>query len=188
MSLGEKTITELDYPIINIWIFKHTFFGFWLILLILILTTILFSVAAGEMVLGDFFTPLLFLYFFSFIFYFLPFSIFKKIEINNFHYSIEEETLKIRQGVFDINETFVFYKNIRSVFIVQNLFDKIFNIYSVHIDILDAQANLNKYSRYSIGFNKNKLIIPGLKKTSAEALKKIFLQKIKETQIDEIKF
>lgn len=179
MNIDKKTLTELDFPMMNVWIFKSAFFGFWFIFFALVFAIISFFIMAREIIFFDFVSPLLFLYFFSLFFFFLPIAILKKIEIKKFHYNIYQESLKIEQGVFHKQQTLILYKNIRSVFITQDLFDKIFNIYSIHVDLINSQAEANNYN-HSIGFSGHKLIIPSLKRVSAETLKEIFLEKIKE--------
>lgn len=92
------------------------------------------------------------------------------------------------------------YSEIKGVFVKQNLLDKILGLSLIKIEIKpEGDKNFNnKRSTSELNGAKNvegegnaivssetKVIIPGLKKEDAEALKNIIMQKMKENPIED---
>src|SRR3989338_3023567 len=110
-----------------------------------------------------------------------------------FHYSIGEKFLDIKQGVIYKKTRHLPYGVIQTVFVKQNILDRILGIASLSIE--DASngglGNKKKSSFFStpagyrngaeaIGSSGNKINIPGLKKQHAEELKNIILKKMED--------
>ena len=169
----EKTITEKDYPIQNLWLFKQ------IIVAIIIL-------------------PLLFVFVPFMLIYALALGIPIIINIlrrSNFHYALEEKFVVLHQGIISKQNRNVPYGRIQGVFVNQKLFERIFGLASVTFEdysqggksgmSVDGYVGSGKSRREALGFVGNKIHIPGLKKADAEALKAALLQKVKENPIED---
>ncbi|MGC9150099.1 MAG: PH domain-containing protein [Candidatus Micrarchaeia archaeon] len=82
---------------------------------------------------------------------------------SNYFYDIKENGLLVRKGVITKHEALVPFDKIQDIFVDQDLLDKIFGLYDLHI----ATA----------GFGTQDIHIDGINATNAEALKEIFLSK-----------
>lgn len=95
---------------------------------------------------------------------------YEKWYFETYYYELAEDYLIIRKGVLTPSEINVPYEKIQDVYVSQDLFDRYFGLYNVHI----ASATL------SSSFSAH---IDGVEKNSADSLRNIFLQKIKEKNI-----
>jgi uncharacterized membrane protein YdbT with pleckstrin-like domain len=167
-------ITEKNYPITKLWIFKTP--------IIIVLVNII---------------ALFFGYYFPYLVLALPIMLIANPLIRaNFHYSLDENFFRVKQGVISKKQKNLPYGVIQNVFVKQDLFDRIFGL--AHLKIENASLGGGKVEKRksfsitsgnsnseSVGASGNKINIPGLKKKSAEELKNLILQKIKENPIED---
>ena len=187
----DEIITEKNYPIRNIWLFKRI-----LVALIILPIYFIFFIGIGN---GALFSSGLLLMFFSFILIFglalgVP-VIINILERSNFHYSLDQHFMVLHQGIISKQNRNVPYGRIQGVFVNQGLFDRIFGLASLTIEdfsdggrsSMDAGGYVGsgKSRHEALGFVGSKIHIPGLKKGDAEALKEILLQKVKENPIED---
>jgi len=180
-TLNKFIATEKEYPITTLWIFKAP--------IIIILLNIV---------------ALFFGYYFLYLVLALPIMlIVNPLTKKNFHYSLEQGTLIIKQGILSKKQRNLPYGVIQQVFVKQDLFDRIFGLASLRIEnasqgggALDSgrsgsfrlSGGNNRggtWSTESIGSSGNRIDIPGLKKQKAEELKNLILQKIKDNPIED---
>jgi membrane protein YdbS with pleckstrin-like domain len=189
----EEIITEKKYPIRNIWFFKQIFLGC-IFILFYFLVCFLSWVGGGFQVTSDGVIVFLSLsLFFILVFMFLPVvNLFRR---KNFHYSLDEHFITLHQGIVSKQNRNISYGRIQEIFIGQKLFDRIFGLASLTFaDISeggysnmddDGYISAGRSSYEALGFVGNKVHIPGLKKSDAEALKAVIQQKIKENPIED---
>ncbi|MDO8571528.1 MAG: PH domain-containing protein [bacterium] len=188
-------ITERNYPIRNIWLFKPMFFVLTIAPALLIFLTIFYSMLAD---IPEILPILSSLFFFTVLISFLFFSI--RVIINlcqrsNFHYSINENFIVLHQGVISKQNRNVPYGRIQGVFVRQGLFERIFGLASMTFEDFsqggrsrmsaDGLITNGKSGYEAIGFEGNRVHIPGLKKEDAYALHSLILQKVKEYPIED---
>jgi uncharacterized membrane protein YdbT with pleckstrin-like domain len=161
-----EIITEKKYPIHRLWIIK-SIFTYSRLLIIIILLYLLGSDRSKETSLLSFIVIV------GIGMFALVTAILRRA---NFHYSIEEKFLIIKQGILLREQRYIPYGVIQNLFIKQDLFDQIFGLASLTIENASEGAG-------SVGFYGNKVSIPGLFKTDAEVLKGIILQKMKENPV-----
>jgi uncharacterized membrane protein YdbT with pleckstrin-like domain len=108
----------------------------------------------------------------------------------NFHYSLEDKFLLVKQGVISKKERHLPYGVIQNIFLKQDLFDRLFKIATLRIenaknsgDRKSGSFRMTSKNDDSLGVSGNKINLPGLKKQDAEELKNIILQKIKDNPI-----
>ena len=168
-SNSAPTVTESNYPITAIWIFKYP---------------ILMVLASVIAILFDYWFP----YFLIAIPYFL---IANPLIKKNFHFALEKEYLFVKQGVLSKKQRNLPYGVIQNVLVKQDIFDRLFGIAALTIENASEAggSGLSKWFSKSknqqnqadfIGSQGNKVSIPGLKKIDAEALKEDILAKMKE--------
>ncbi|MCX6789839.1 MAG: PH domain-containing protein [Candidatus Gribaldobacteria bacterium] len=186
----ESIITEKKYPIRKKLILKSLSGAnllYW-VLPILMMVGYFYWKSTGD---AGAFLPFLI---YSFVFLaplFLNIILFT-LRLTTFHYSFDEQLLTIRQGIIAKQESFMPYEVFQDVLVKQDLFDRIFNLASLVIENATQQPRLsineenrqemNKFIKAKglLGSIGNKVIIAGLEKQDAEALKVIVLQKMKE--------
>lgn len=187
-------ITEKNYPIRNIWLFKQVFVV--IIILPIYFFFFIFSTNSGSVSSK---VPEALILILPIILVFglvlaIPFII-KVLQRSNFHYSLEDHYIALHQGVISKQNRNVPYGRIQGVFVNQNLFDRVFGLASLTfedysdggISVMSADGYIGsgKSRHEALGFVGNKIHIPGLKKDDAETLKAIILQKIKENPIED---
>lgn len=187
----DEIITEKNYPIRNIWLFKRI-----LVALIILPIYFIFFIFIGN---GALFSSGLLVIFFPFILIFglalgVP-VIINVLQRSNFHYSLDQHFMVLHQGIISKQNRNVPYGRIQGVFVNQGLFDRIFGLASLTIEdfsdggrsAMDAGGYVGsgKSRHEALGFVGSKIHIPGLKKGDAEALKEILLQKVKENPIED---
>jgi uncharacterized membrane protein YdbT with pleckstrin-like domain len=185
-----STITENDYPVQTIWVFK-SILRFLLILAIFIFIIVI----SGTNNYLSFFSNVIFI-----IFYIVFYIILSALRRMTFHYSVENNFLTLQQGILSRQQRHIPYGVIQNLFVKQDVFDRIFGLASVSIENASAGAgsqagtqkffgitikNQRKQQIEMVGFSGNKVSIPGLTKDDAEKLKVIILQKMKENPVED---
>ncbi len=173
----DKIITEKNYSVQRLWVFK-SILGF-LVVFIFFVPYFLFS--SREDAEMNFYAIAIIVFA---IFHFII-TILKRV---NFHYSIEEKFLTLKQGILSKQQRHIPYGVIQNLFVKQDLFDKIFGLASLTIENASQGAGALAAPQQKVemvGFSGNKVSIPGLKKANAETLKAIILQKMKENPIED---
>jgi membrane protein YdbS with pleckstrin-like domain len=161
-------ITEKNYPITTLWVFKAPIFLLFFGIIVLLL---------GD---GDFFWIAVGVY-----------ALISNYLIRlNFHYSTEERFFIVREGVFSKNQRNLPYGVIQNIFVKQDIFDRIFGLATLAIENASLGGkgpvvNHRNQQAEAVGSSGNKINIPGLKKEDAEALKVIILQKMKENPVED---
>ncbi len=179
-------ITEKNYPIRNIWLFKQIVPA----LIILPIYFIFIGIGGG----AEHLSSAVFI-FFPFLFIFALVLGINVLRCSNFHYSLEEHFMVLHQGIISKQNRNVPYGVIQGVFVHQGLFDRIFGLASLTIEDfsqggksamdVDGYVSSGKSRHEALGFVGNKIHIPGLKKGDAEELKTVILQKVKENPLED---
>lgn len=157
--MPEETPTIKQYPLERRKIFKKFIGGMivWTILfLIAIVITAFFSqglLLAVELVL---FALLALFYWWYEVQYF-----------NRYYYDIKQDFLVIKKGVFAPRETTLPYEKLQDVYIDQDLLDRIFNLWDLHVSTATILSGWEAH-------------IDGVNVANGEAMKKIILGKIKD--------
>lgn len=162
-------VTEKDYPIAVLWIFKAP-------LIIVFVSVIAYVVG--------FWFPLLVI---AFPFYLIGNPLIRA----NFHYFSDERYFNVKQGVISKKQRNLPYGVIQNVIVKQDLFDRIFNLATLSIENASDGGGKGLFSRKqtnsqqgdSVGSSGNKVNIPGMRKSDAEALKQIILAKMKQNPL-----
>lgn len=163
----DGTITEKNYSIQNIWLFKQIFIA---LIILPIYSFFIFSAGNGAL----FSSGRALLVFLPFIFIFsLTFDISVITNVlrrSNFHYSLEDYFIALHQGIIFKQNRNVPYGRIQGVFVNQGLFDRIFGLASLtfedHSQGGKSAMSVNGYvgsgkSRHeALGFVGNKIHIP----------------------------
>lgn len=164
---NNKVITEKDYPIAKLWMFKAP------IIIVLINAVALFF--------GRYY-PVLVL---ALPVYLIANPLIRK----NFHYLLEEKFLIVSQGVISKKQRNLPYGVIQNVFVKQDLFERIFGLATLRIENASqaggARDIRTRQEQENVGASGNKVNIPGLKKQDAQELKNLILKKIKENPIED---
>lgn len=191
-----EIITEKNYPIQGLWVFKSILGS--LFVLIFFIPYFFLSSLLGETTRNseiNFYVILI-----------VGFAIFNFIVTilrrANFHYSVEEKFLTLKQGILSKQQRHIPYGVIQNIFVKQDLFDRIFGLASLTIEnasqgvdafVVPQQQKVfglrvrtqQRQQVETVGFTENKVIIPGLTKANAEILKGVILQKMKENPIED---
>jgi membrane protein YdbS with pleckstrin-like domain len=201
----EEVITEKQYPVQKVWILKPAIPFLPLpIIFAWLFFSFIFSFIGGKMnsqsnieivlKLGMILLGLILCLFLVLLF--------PELKRRNFHYFLEEKFLTCKQGILSKQERHIPYGVIQNVITKQDFFDRFFNIVTLVIEnaaqsggalaamqsrrVLGLMIGTEtKHQLGIIGFYGNAIHIPGLKKQSAEILKEIVLQKMKENPIDD---
>lgn len=174
-----EIVNEKNYPITKLWIFKAP-----IIIIVISVVALFFGIWFPYLVIA------------------LPILLIANHLIRaNFHYTTQEKFFEIRQGVISKKQRNLPYGVIQNVFVKQDVFDRIFGLASLRIENASQAgggqkvrwwnksygSETNAYGQQEgVGSSGNKVNIPGLKKSSAEALKAILLQRMKENPIEEL--
>ena len=187
-------ITEKDYPVQGLWIFK-SIIGSLLSLIILVPLFWLSSFDTSKDSEISIYIPLIIIFA---IFHFVV-TILRRA---TFHYSIEQQFLTLRQGILSKQQRHIPFGVIQNLFVKQDLFDRVFGLASLTIENASQGAgafaapqqqkvfglrvgNQRQQQMEMVGFSGNKVSMPGLTKANAEILKGIVLQKMKENPIED---
>jgi uncharacterized membrane protein YdbT with pleckstrin-like domain len=189
-----SSVTEKEYPIQFVWVFKwfSEVSPYFILILVGYGSVLIPNLLHNPPYLSTFlFRGAIFWSIIISILGLISLSFFLKII--NFGYSFEDKLVVLHQGVFNKESRNVSYRFIQNVILNQTLVDKIFGLSSITFD--DASNNglskmsLNGYihrgrsSWETIGFSGSRVHIPGLRKQDAENLKNLILQKVKENPI-----
>jgi uncharacterized membrane protein YdbT with pleckstrin-like domain len=168
----DNTLTEKNYPITILWIFKAPI--------------IFVAISAVAILFG---------YWFPYLVILVPFYLIANPLIRkNFHFSTDEKFLVVNHGVFSKKHLNLPYGVIQNIIVKQDWFDRVFGLATLSIENAiqgGSKANSIAAARASrsqgdfLGSSGNKVSIPGLKKSDAEALKLVVLQKMKENPVDD---
>ena len=182
-----EIVTEKNYPIDIIWLFKDIIF-LPITLLILYPITLTQKYQHHGFPMGDMFLWVCVLALG------VP-AIYKSLLRINFHYSFEKNFIVLHQGIISKENRNVPYGRIQGVFINQKLFERICGLASLTIEdysqggqsvmSIDGYVGSGKGRHEICGFVGNRIYIPALKKEDAEALKAFILQKIKENPVED---
>lgn len=170
VGFNQSVITEKNYPITRIWIFKSPIVSF-------------------VLALAFAFIPGFTFYTFGLIIVVVVGLIFNPFIRANFHYAVESQYFNAKQGIIAKKEKHTPYGVIQNLLVKQDIFDRIFGIASLIIENASEGGGRRQAMQKNqgqadfLGFSGNKMSIPGLKKADAEALKLIILQKIKDNPI-----
>lgn len=85
----------------------------------------------------------------------------------NYFYDLTDKHIVIRKGVVSRNEATISYDRIQNVFIDQDFWDRIFQLYDVHIATADFQSAVIAH-------------IDGVSKENSEKLKELLLKNIEK--------
>lgn len=168
VSGGE--VTEKQYPITTLWIFKAT------------IITIFISIVG-----------LFFGIWFPIIVLAIPFSLIANPLIRmNFHYSVGDQYFVVDQGVISKKHFNLSYGVIQNVSVKQDVFDRIFGLATLSVENAASAGGVGvKSFRMTgsgigntdmVGVSKNKINIPGIRKEHVEALKSLILERMKANE------
>ncbi|MEM5831733.1 MAG: PH domain-containing protein [Candidatus Aenigmatarchaeota archaeon] len=87
-----------------------------------------------------------------------------------YFYDVREGFLIIKKGVFMPRETILPYEKIQDVYVDQDLFDRIFNLYDVHVSTATILSGIEAH-------------IDGVNKKNAEAIREIILENIRKSKM-----
>ena len=193
MEQQSSVISEEQYPLRTRWFIKavlfltlaKTRFGFWCVLVFYIFLTfiILITIFWGYGFFSQKVISLLSVLFLAGLYYGILI-----LRIDRFQYSVEKESVALRQGFFSEEKKRVPYEVMQAILIKQDLFDKIFGLATLvienidHGDYIDTAKDLMMENMETPYFSNRKIQIPGLSKKDAEYLKEIILQKITESR------
>jgi len=168
----DQVITEKNYPIEKIWIIKQI--------------TTYFTGFIAVFILSIFFPAREFIMSTVVIVFMIMFIIYvNKLKRDNFHYTLENKDINIKQGVISKINRQTPYGVIQDIHIGQDLFDRILGLSTLVINNASSAPILDAEISISVGSIQNSVVIPGLKKQNAEALRNILLQRMKENPIAE---
>ncbi|MEM5793831.1 MAG: PH domain-containing protein [Candidatus Aenigmatarchaeota archaeon] len=86
-----------------------------------------------------------------------------------YFYDAKKDFLVIRKGVFMPRETILPYEKLQDVYVDQDVFDRIFRLYDVHVST----------ATFMSGFEAH---IDGVNKENAEAIREIILENIRKNK------
>jgi len=188
----DEIITEKNYPIQGLWVFKSFILSLLMIILVLLFWFSPFSGNKGTEI--SLYIPAI-----IFAIYYFVVTILRRA---TFHYSIDGQFLTLRQGILSKQQRHIPYGVIQNLFVKQDLLDRIFGLASLTVENASQGSgaftapqkqkvfgllvgNKRQQQVEMVGFSENKVSIPGLTKQNAETLKEIVLQKMKENPIED---
>ncbi len=170
-SIAGASITEKNYPITTLWVFKAPI----IIIIIQFLLLVLFGGINVYLLIA---LPI----------YLIANPLIRK----NFHYSLEPEFFIVHQGVISKKQRNFPYGVIQHVNVKQDFFDRLAGLASLTVENAGVSGGedtrsfrlTSGYNQHgdSVGASRNKVNIPGLKKADAEMLKKAILEKMEAYQ------
>ncbi len=177
------TITEKNYPITSLWIFKAP-----IVIVIISVIGLVFGIWFPYLVIA-----------------LVVFLISNPLIRSKFHYTLDSKYFVVDQGVIKKVHRSLPYGVIQNVFVKQDIFDRIFGLSTLSVENAASAGDLKNINKQAlvrasafgggiaglaasssedrIGASGNKVNIPGLKKADAELLKQAILQKMKENPI-----
>lgn len=180
-------ISEQDYPIHDLWIFKP------------ILGQILGGIIFTIFVLGNHTNSpdqvsstnntgaSIFIYALIVIVFVTVGTTVRMLQRANYHYLLEDHYLTLKQGIIKKQQRHIPYGVIQNLFIKQDLLDRMFGLGALSIENAsqggDSKLMARNQKNDPLGFSGNSVKIPGLLKQNAEALKQDILQRMKDNPI-----
>jgi membrane protein YdbS with pleckstrin-like domain len=196
--MNSKLITERDCFVNKFWIFKNTLIGEFILLGL----CIIFGYAATviEHDIWGIIVELTGVFIFISFLFFVPDILIRKLVLKNFHYSFEDNFIKIKQGFWNKNEGVLNYRVIKQVSVSQGLLEKFLNLATLKVEVLFRDYSVGSiYGEDSnllqmifvvfgpkIGLNLDTFRLPYLKKKDAEILKKFILDNMKKNSINNV--
>ncbi|MCX6802073.1 MAG: PH domain-containing protein [Candidatus Diapherotrites archaeon] len=92
--------------------------------------------------------------------------LYEKAYLKGYYYNIASDHLVIRKGVFNITEVIIPFKMVQNVFLDQDIFDRAFKLYDVHLSTITTISGLEGH-------------IDGLSEKNASAIRDLLLRQIK---------
>lgn len=119
----------------------------------------------------------------------MPFTFIVTIlKLKNFHFAVEKEYLSLKQGIFSKQERKLPYSVIQNAQVTKTIWDRIFGLTTLVIEnaanaggqvVFQNAKQRQQMQRYMvIGFNGNRIVIPGLYEDEAQKLKEVILAHI----------
>ncbi|HEX9502720.1 MAG TPA: PH domain-containing protein [Patescibacteria group bacterium] len=99
------------------------------------------------------------------LFIILPYSLYLRVYILRYYYDCSDNFITIKKGVFQPVEIHVQYQKIQDVYVDQDILDRIFGLYDVHIASATSGSAIASH-------------IDGVDKIAAEGLKKMLLERV----------
>lgn len=166
-------VTEKQYPITTLWIFKAT-----IITIVISIVGLFFGIWFPIIVLA------------------IPFSLIANPLIRrNFHYSVGDQYFVVDQGVISKKHFNLSYGVIQNVTVKQDVFDRIFGLATLAVENAAVAGGAGVAPAKSfrmtgsgigntdmVGVSKNKINIPGIRKEHVEALKALILERMKANE------
>ncbi len=178
----KEIVSEKNYPITTIWVFK---------------SPLIMALISGVAFLFGYYFPL-------FLILIPILLVINPLTRRNFHFSIGDKFLDVKQGILSKGERHIPYGTIQNVLVKQDIFDRIFKIASLTVENASQGAGATAperkflglslgtknykqpwYAPGLLGYSGNQVNIPGLKKQHAEELKEVILQKVKDNPIED---
>lgn len=92
---------------------------------------------------------------------------YQTLYFEKYYYDIRKDFLVIKKGVFAPRETILPYEKLQDVYIDQDIFDRIFSLWDLHVSTATFLSGWEAH-------------IDGVNITNGETMKKMILEKIKE--------
>ncbi len=143
---------------------KTISYNLWLLILLLIGWVVFGLVSAGN---SNFMDKNILWFILAFVAIIFVTFIYQRLYLKYYYYDASRDTLTIRKGVIGRHQIFLPFEKIQNVFVDQDLFDRIFGIYDVHVSTVGAASIAMCH-------------IDGLKKENADKLRTILMQQVKQ--------
>ncbi len=159
-----------QYPLESIKPLKKTIgFAFLIIIVATFISIFVYMSSLSESNVNKTFSPgliLILVIFFAVLIIILKY-VYEVIYMKNYFYDDTGDNLIIKKGVFSINEITLPYTRIQDVYVDQDILDRIFGLYDVHVS---SATNISGVLSH----------IDGLNSANSNAVRDLILKKIKE--------
>ena len=173
-------MTEADFPTQPLWLLSNVLgiVGSYIVAMLIFI----------------FFAPAYLIIYGAIMLVMLPFIyIVAVLKLKNFHYALEKDFFSLKQGIIAKQERKLPYGVIQNAMIERSLWDRIFGLTTLVIEnaagaggLANMQLPKNRQQRYMIiGFNGNRIVIPGMRTADAEQLKQLVMSHIIAKPINE---
>jgi putative membrane protein len=95
--------------------------------------------------------------------------LYQKMYYDRYYYDWSQDTMTIKKGVIDIQQIFLPFEEIQNVFLNQDLLDRIFGIYDIHVSTAGRASVILCH-------------IDGLSRENADKLLPILLAQVKKNR------
>jgi membrane protein YdbS with pleckstrin-like domain len=103
------------------------------------------------------------------VLFFIARFVYEQAYLKGYYYNIASDHLIIRKGVFNITEVIIPFKNVQNVFLDQDIFDRLFRLYDVHLSTITPISGLEGH-------------IDGLSAENASKIRDLLLRQIKPSK------